>query len=239
MSLQPIVRGSDGPIELPDSPAWDGHYGQMLKCVRRFGGNYAVLWNAMPIIGGVWIGGVTDGMTVMAVSLRHAKPYDGLMEIEFGGGAQVPLPPDECAVEMVQQEIAVEKHPRYVGLSDDYREAVAAAARSSNPEYVDDWAGTIEEEALAAELYKKITRGETHYVVFLPTYRWTSNYIEEPAATRGNYIETPFGPIESPSGLEWLRCGDSLAWTGTFWRLTRNWQGSSKIDHDLYPPFPS
>lgn len=239
----PIWKGTDALIESANSPEWT--YGEQVRLIRKFAGQHAVCLTAAPFKGATGTG-TAAGMRVAESKVTRQKGGIGelLITYELPGGAApaqgAQLPADEAEVQNEKIERALQKHPRYKALSevllnhinvlletsDDSKRATALAAvtASSGP-------------GGANELYLKLKRGETHYVIYAPVYRIVLHSWTAPAtlSSGGNRETPPNFPIVPPAGNQWLREGDRMTFNGSTWQVEKKWIGVPEWDADLYP----
>lgn len=240
MANAPLWRGPTTLKEQTDSPEWDFE-GNKTTVTRRFRGPFADCLATKPLQGAFATGNY-QGLVINKVNVKKEKGGIGTLTFIMEGVLRttdepedVQLPADECAVEPDKQEFALEEHPRYDLLDDTMKDTVRAYINAHNDEDRQKYYPKIVDDAVAFELAFKLRRGQTHFALFPPVYRWVIHSWLEPVCDAGGYPQTPYGPVAVPSGMEWLRCADKLNWNGTHWQLTRMWLGSFIVDTDIYP----
>lgn len=231
--------------EQADSPQWE--FGDKVQATVRYRGTYALCLSTAPRKGALGTGPYSGGAVTSAKVKREKGGlaelviiYEGNLMVGGGGSTQVPA--DEPDVDLEKVEFALEKHPRYeLAFADD--EECAAARKyveSTNDDDRNAFQWILDQgDPLIVEFVSKLQRGQTHFAVWVPVYTWTLYYLDEPTLDPGSYPEDPFGPITAPLGWEWLRRGDKLTWNGSYWKLTRSWQGAVTVDGDIYPIEPA
>lgn len=241
MAQSLIWRGTTALVEQSTSPQWN--YAEEVTAVSNYKGPAAVCVAAL-VPKGTSGSGVFAGLLVKSSSVTPERGSLATLQIvmagvpaggEGGPAAFSQLPPEEYGIEPIDKEYAIELHPRYASLTDDERtKARAATNAGTKPERDTNFAAL---SGLALELARKIERGTSHYSYPGLLYTWVLYSLTEPSATIGGAIvSSPSGPVTEPSGFQWLRKCDRLDWTGTYWRLTRQWHGTKGFwDADLYP----
>lgn len=237
----PIRRGSNAVIEQPDSPKWN--FGEVITCTRNFQAtDFAVALAAAPLKGAIGTG-IVSGLRVRESQVNKLRGGIGSLSITYestpgvipGQGAQ--LPDDEGEILNEKLERALPKHPRYTALtevllnhinilletSDETKRATALAAVAAN--------------ALANELYLKLKRGETHYIIYAPVYRLLIHSWAAPLNLEvGGFRQSPpNSPVVPPAGYEWIREGDRMTFNGSLWVVEKKWLGAPTWDPDVYP----
>ena len=239
-----IRRGDTALIDQPDSPKWV--FGDQVTMQRNFmATNYQVAKDAAPMKGAIGTG-IAQGLIVRESQVTRVRGSAGSLQITYenfpgaipGQGAQ--LPADEAEVVNEKLERALPKHERYASLTetllnhinvllettDEGKRTTALTAVVGPPG-----------NALANELYQKLKRGETHYLIYAPVYRKVLySWIAPPDLEAGGFRESPpTFPIIPPAGYEWIREGDRLSWNGTHWVTERKWLGAPEWDAHIYP----
>jgi hypothetical protein len=236
---EPQWFGTETLVEQAGSPQWD--FGDTITATQVFKGPHALCLSSAPLKGTAGSGDFA-GLLVSKATVVREKGGIGLLTITYEGwlisegeGGQVPS--DEVEIELIQQELAIEKHPKFSLIdTDGIRAAHAYVDAKEDKEITQfDWLFQYED---TTELVRRLQRGQDHYVMYVPVYVWTSYYITEPFVDPGGYPEDPFGPATAPLGFEWLRAGDTLSFTGAFWKLTRRWIAGLEVDGYIYPPSP-
>lgn len=235
----PIWRGSLELQEQLNSPAWE--FSDRVSVARTFKGPKAACIAARPPNGAFGFGDYI-GLRVVHATVG---PVDkgGIWGMSFrmeGLPPGEPLPPDEGGTEMTQLEFALEKHPRYAALDLDTKEAVRQAVHASSEKdrleaESSFLAGSDADAVLGNELYGKLLVGEDHFVMYVPVYKWSVASYLPPAMDKGGYPQVPFGPFPFPSGVDWLRAGDTSQYSGHYWKLTRTWIAAKQWDPQIYP----
>lgn len=237
----PIRRGSAALIEQPDSPKWN--FGEVITCTRVWlATDYAVALAAAPLKGAIGTG-IVSGLRVRESLVNRLRGGMGSLSVTYestpgvipGQGAQ--LPDDEAEIVNEKLERALPKHPRYAALtevllnhinvlletSDDTKRATALAAVTAN--------------ALANNLYLKLKRRETHYLIYAPVYRLLIHSWAAPINLEvGGFRQAPPNdPIVAPVGYQWIREGDRMSFNGSTWIVEQKWLGAPEWDADIYP----
>lgn len=238
----PIRKGSAALIEQPDSPRWI--FGEQLTCTRNFyATDYSVALAAAPMRGAIGTG-IVQGLRVRESQVSRLRGSAGSLTITYenfpgsipGQGAQ--LPNDEAEIANEKLERALAKHERYVSLTESQLNAIDTllSVKLDDPA-VPAAQSIVFGSALAHELFLKLRRGETHYVIYAPVYRLRSHSWSPPGNLEvGGGRETPPNtPIIAPAGFQWIREGDRLAFDGTTWVLEQKWLGAPEWDADIYP----
>jgi hypothetical protein len=229
-----LWRGSTELVEQLNSPVWQ--FSDKTTVVRNFRGPHAACLAGRPPQGAFGVGDYL-GLRVVQSTLQPAEKA-GIWAMSYtmeGLPPSAPLPPDEGGTEMSQLEFALEKHPIYEGLSLDIKTAVRAAVDASKETDRTESLRAFAGSALANALYAKLLRGQTHFTLYVPVYKWTVSSYLAPTPNKGGYPQVPFGPFPVAAGFDWLRMGDTQQYTGNFWKLTRSWLAAKEWDTDIYP----
>lgn len=233
-----IWQGSIALEEQPDSPAWE--FSERVTARRTWRGPYFICLDSAPLKGAIGTG-VTAGMRVTKSTVTKERGGIGVLRVEYEGG-QPPqgatLPDDEATIDDQQIEIAIEKHPRYAGLSEGLLTDVKTLEETSK-ENADHTSALsrVEADSLANELYLKKRAGETHYALWVPVYRLVIHSWFAPTdLTTGGFVDTPPNyPVIPPPGYEWLRGGDKASFNGSTWTVEKTWIAAPQWDADIYP----
>lgn len=237
-----IRKGSTALIEQPGSPRWT--FGESITCTRQFtASDHAVALAAAPMRGAIGTG-IVSGYRVRETVVNRVRGGLGELIINYenfpglvpGQGAQ--LPNDEAEITGDDVERALQRHPRYAGLSQDTLDAINTMLHSAKDGAT--WTEIKPEvvaNALALELYLKLRRDFTHYVTPAPVYRLVIYSWTPPTnLSQGTFRQAPpTSPIVAPAGLDWLRKPDRLTWNGSHWVLEKKWIGYVDLDDDIYP----
>lgn len=235
----PLWRGTTALVEDPRSPLWV--FGERITLTRVFAGQHAACLAAAPLkgFGGT---GIAAGYIVEESRVERDRGGQGKLTIQYtlpggaapGQGAQ--LPPNEVEFQNERLELALQKHPRYAGIGEALLRDINVVIESTNESTKTDPLTRINANALAKELYGKLQKGNTHYFIYAPVYRVVSHWWGPPSTSGGGYLETPPSvlSVSLPSGLQWLREGDRLAFNGATWQLERKWIGVPEWDAQLY-----
>lgn len=239
MPATPIWRGTDALVEDPTSPEWV--FGVHVTCTRTFTGQHAVALLAAPLKGAVGTG-TAAGLRVTESRVRRMRGGIGQLVIVYetvgqpgqGGGV---LPPDEVSIEANNRlERPLEKHPKYSALSAETIQQITDAVESGDKAKRAEAKALFASNPRAVELFEKLVRKFTHYVIYPPTVKLTSHHWAPPATNGGgNRQVPPISPVTLPAGVDWLREGDALSYNGTHWVLVRTWIGAPDLDVDVYP----
>lgn len=244
-------------IETPTSPQWV--FGERITCRQTFNGPYALAL-AGARVRGYPGSGDQQGMVVAQSSVSRERGGRGALTIEWEWGRDsgpppqgAELPADECSVTIDRLDTALEKHPRYreVMIGEDGRQRINAIKQlvGNWEEYKDsDKAGWIFDnptpagrpayDGLVVELFDKMKGGATHFLLYVPVYRWRVYSWYPAVGTAGGSLEIPNGPITVPPDVEWIRNGDNITYNGTHWLLEKSWIGAPEWDPDLYTISP-
>ena len=184
---------------------------------------------------GVVGGGEYAGWVVASSSVTKSRGQVGLLTIvwESSGGAtgQAPLPLDTYRVTPMTIKADIRNHPRYAALRDDplfplfasYTRALSATQRQQMARTLNTLG------ALAIELLDKLDFGVHEYDACGCRYEWVSYSWTLPWMTLGGYLEYSVGGLmygRTPPGFTFRRLGDSLDFNGTYYTLTRTWEGA-------------
>jgi hypothetical protein len=151
------------------------------------------------------------------------------------------LPEDEISIELEKVEQSLRKLNRYVwdgsaGVSDTLHADIKTLLETDIDG--DAWTsayGRVSVNPLAEELWTKLERGQTHYVLYVPVVRIVEHYWLPPSGlSAGGYIESPPNDTVTPPPGEYLREGDQLTFNGSTWQLTKKWIGAPEWDTDVY-----
>lgn len=242
MSAPAVIRkGTSGLIEQPDSPKWT--FGEVILCVRTFiTSDHAVALAAAPLKGAIGTG-IVSGLRVRESQINRTKGGQGSLVITYESqpgvlptqGAQ--LPDDEAEVVNEKLERSLSKHPRYAGLSEATLDAVHVLLETTDATKRTNALATVTASALANELYLKLKRGETHYLIYAPVYRLLIHSWTPPLNLEvGGFREAPpTDPIVPPAGYQWIREGDRMSFNGSTWIVESKWLGAPEWDADIYP----
>lgn len=236
----PLWKGTQALIEAPNSPRWV--FGDSLLLTRIFSGPHGACLSAAPMKGAVGTG-IASGYIVSESQVERQKGGIGLLTIQYtlpggaapGQGAQ--LPPDEVEIQNEKLERALQKHPRYAALSEPLLNHINILLETSEDSKRAPALAAVLGNALANNLYLKLKKGETHYIIYAPVYRIVTNFWTPPSSiSSGGYLETPPSALNValPSGLDWLREGDRLTFNGATWQLERKWVGVPDWDSEVY-----
>jgi len=237
----PQFIGQSGLLEMSDSPRWSFSKDKGAVLTRAFRGPYATALASRPPIGAFGLG-TYAGLRVTDVQVTSEKPGIGQLTWTMEGALLTnglpELPPETASVDPVKQEFRMEKHPLYSDITLDTLSAINSALSATKEEDRADYLLRIYEAAdtdIAVPLYEKMAHGETHFVLYMPVYKWTFYSLTTPTLDEGGYLQDPYGPIPIPPGFDWLREADAFEWTGSFWKVTRTWQALINPDPDIYP----
>lgn len=227
-------------VEQSNSPQWE--FAEKISATQIFRGSLSLCRSSAPRKGALGTGDYA-GLTVESSTVLPDKGGLATLTIRYEGAGtdtdESQLPPDEFSIDNQPQEFALEKHPRYSGLSQTTFEAIRQYPTITDVTVASElWQKSIAPYDRAIELSEKLLRGQTHFTLWVPVYNWTAYYITEPSAESGGFGEDPFGPLAVPLGWEWLRKGDLVGFNGTYYTLTRSWQAAIEIDADVYPVGP-
>lgn len=236
----PIRRGSNALIEQPDSPRWQ--FGEQITCTRVFlATDYTVALAAAPMRGAIGTG-IVSGLRVRESNVGRLRGAAGTLTIVYesqpgvipGQGAE--LPDDEAEIVNEKLERALPKHPRYAAVTEALLDHINVLLETTDAAKRTTALTAVQANALANELYLKLKRGETHYLIYAPVYRllihsWTAPINLEV----GGYRETPPSDIiVPPVGYEWIREGDRMSFNGSTWVVEKKWLGAPTWDADIY-----
>lgn len=236
----PIWRGSTALVEAPNSPQWV--FGERILLTRLFAGPHATCLSSAPLKG-VAGTGLAAGYIVEESRVDRDKGGQGRLSIQYslpggaapGQGAQ--LPPDEVELQNEKLERALQKLPKYAGIGEPLLNDINILMETSDDTKRTASLARVNANALAKQLYEKLKKGETHYLLYAPVYRTLTHWWSPPGTvSSGGYLETPptsLG-VTLPAGLDWLREGDRLAFNGATWQLERKWIGVPDWDSDVY-----
>lgn len=236
-----VIRGSTSLVESPDSPKWT--FGDQIVAVRTFAAaQYSVALSAAPLKGAIATG-IVSGLRVRESQVGKTRGGQGTLTITYesqpgvipGQGSQ--LPDDEAEVVNEKLERALPKHPRYATLSEAVLDAVHVLLETTDTTKRAAALATVTASALANELYLKLKRGETHYLIYAPVYRLTIHSWSAPLNLEvGGFREAPpTDPILPPAGYQWIREGDRMSFNGSTWVVEQKWLGAPEWDPDIYP----
>jgi hypothetical protein len=243
MSSEVMWYGTGVLTEQANSPRWE--FGETARATQVFKGMYEIA-RASAVGKGVLGTGEFNGMKVASCTVERERGEIGVLTIVWEGlvlseedpeGDSIQLPPDEVELDHSLSEIDIKKLPQYSDLTKEDLWAIEAwigSADFQTQEFL-DWMETSENVAIIRELRDNLQRGETHKLLYPPVVRWTSYFVNPPPTTEGGFLEYPSGaPINVPSAYQYLRAGDSLSKSGSFWKLTRTWIGAEQWNPTIY-----
>lgn len=241
MPQEIIVQGTSVLQEVPTSPTWE--FGETARVTRVFRSASYYLTKASAPHRGAYGTGEFAGMKVVSSVVGKERGQIGVLTVVMEGppsgvdAEDVQIPADEFEIEYGQQELDLRKHPIYAALTKEDLWAIDAALNASDFQTQEffDWITTGANGPACESLLKRLQQGRDKYAVYPPVLRWTSYFVDEPAASGGGYLEFPFLPLTPPPGFDYLRAGDSLKHNGTFYVLTRTWVGAPSWDNEIYP----
>lgn len=233
-------KGTQALVEAPTSPEW--LFGENIAVTRSFSGPYSVCLSSAPFRGAAGTG-IVAGYVVTESRVRRQRGGLGELVIQYGlPGGVVPgdgaqLPPDEAEIQNEKLERALAKHPRYSSLTEVLLNHINVLLETSDDGKRATALAAVTASVLALELYQKLKRGETHYLIYAPVYRLVLHSWTAPGAlSSGGFRQTPpSAPILPPGDNQWLREGDRATFNGTTWQVEKKWIGVPEWDADIYP----
>lgn len=213
---------------------------------QAFSGRYAdcIAYALAHPKGSQWyltIGNTAGSFYVQSTKCSHERGGKGIVTTEYTYLGS--LPPDEWSLTPFEINPAVETNAYFADLeSADLEKARAAhnANTAAGATSVKSAIAGITNAALVTSLLAKWGRGEESYYLAGYTFTHTLHMASPPAASKGGFIQQPFGAFSgyvSGAGLSWLRKADEVCWQNGIWKLTRSWLGAPEghWDTDLYP----
>jgi hypothetical protein len=150
----------------------------------------------------------------------------------------VTLPDIEDDTSQEQLERPIEEHPYFKdNLNEAEIKAVNDFINAPTPEAAQNNAWVATSGGYVQELYENKRRGNTHYLLWVPTYSYSVASWSIPTISEGGFIDIPDGPGASAlPDLVWLRKADIRFNRNGYWTLTKSWIGAPDWDTHLYTP---
>lgn len=241
-------KGSTALTRQANAPMWK--FGDTITATDIYEGPIATVLAGAPRKGAIGTGEFA-GLLVDEATVEPRKGQIGRLTIVYRGilADETQVPPNEPDLQMVEEDFDLARHPRYADLPRATIEAVEAWLALKGSDSAADYFWLIDDAsepdgsgtgsaARTIEYMEKRERGVEKFRIFVPRILEVSYYIEEPTCDPGGYPEEPVASVTAPLGWDWLRLGDQLSWTGTYWKLTQAWQGAPDWDPQIYPVEP-
>ncbi len=236
----PLYRGDRSVLhEASNSPEYV--FGEVVTMTRTYNGSAALCLSSAPMRGAAGTG-VASGYKVEESKVTQERGGMAKLVIKYVTDGEPPqggqLPADEVGLDRDKVERALQEHPNYSGLSEELNTAIKTLLETAEDHSSHaDAKALVEADATANELYLKLRKGFTHYVIYPPVYHETEYSWDPPTGLSvGGVRETPpAGALTLPTGVDWLREGDKVSFNGTHWQVQRSWLGAPDLDADIYP----
>ena len=156
-------------------------------------------------------------------------------------GASLPQTTQALTFEVIER--ALTSHPIFASLTKEtlvYVNTILETAKD-NPSHADALVriGGLPgaQEQLAYKLIEKLERGQSHYQVSSTIFTRSTFFWTAPSSvSAGNVRQTPSTPgLTLPSGVDWLRQGDSVSFNGSIWERVERYIGAPGLDPEIYP----
>lgn len=220
---------------------------ERVTLMQQFRGRYAdtVTYAVAHRRGSHWTLTLANGLT------GYYYVEDATCDQEKGGKGTVTvnytylgiMPPDEFALPPFEINPPAEKNAFFATLTQyDLQKARAAfnAATAAGKTSISNAIEGTTNKILTRSLVNKWLKGEETFYLAGFTFQHTIFSAKAPAASKGGFIQAPFGAFSgyvSLSGMSWLRKADEPIWSNGIWKLTRTWVGApaGHWDTDFYP----
>lgn len=212
--------------------------GDKVTFTQRWAGKIADCRANLPARGQLGTGELAGWRILEATSEKQGPK--GILTVVWepataAAGTGATLPPDTfvCTPKTFPQSIT--QHPRYAVLQSsaalwqgvlDWQATQSATDRSRLLTSLRTQAGA--NAYLVTELLGKFQAGKTEWNQKAMRYEWTFCAWSLPWLSGGGYLELPGGPMAGflPSGWTWKREADGLSGNGTYYTITRAWEGA-------------
>ena len=238
-----IWKGSSALIEMPTSP--EHVLGENITMIRSWKGPHSVCVGVAPYRGALG-SGLSAGYRVAEARVAREKGGIGMLSVRYEINGQPPgasLPPTVQGLSFEVAERALRYHPLFVTLTREMWGYVTTVVETAddNPSHADALLriGALPgaPEALCYKAIEKMQRGNTHYQISQTIFTRTTYFWTAPTGiSAGNVRQVPSAPgLTLPTGVDWLRQGDSVNFNGSVWERVERYIGAPGLDPEIYP----